>query len=129
MSPRGNHVLIKVQDKEVKSLGGILLPESAQKRPTSGQVMELGDGKTGLDKEVDFQVKPGDEVRRSARDSRRWPAATRAMRPTDSERTSRAGMIANACVATAVRAPCVPHRWGPVQAMALVIDYSAKSSV
>lgn len=62
VSPRGDHVLIKVQDKETKSLGGILLPESAQKRPTSGQVMELGDGKTGLDKEVSFQVQQGEEV-------------------------------------------------------------------
>ena len=66
MSPRGDHVLIKVQDKETKSLGGILLPESAQKRPTSGQVMQLGDGKTGLDKEVSFQVEAGNEVRRNA---------------------------------------------------------------
>jgi co-chaperonin GroES (HSP10) len=61
--PRGQNVYVKVQDAEEKTLGGILLPESAQQRPTSGQVISVGDGALGNGKQMDFTVKPGDEVR------------------------------------------------------------------
>jgi co-chaperonin GroES (HSP10) len=55
-------VYVKVQDAEEKTLGGVLLPESAQQRPTSGQVISVGDGALGNGKRMDFTVKPGDEV-------------------------------------------------------------------
>jgi predicted methyltransferase MtxX (methanogen marker protein 4) len=56
-------VYVKVQDAEEKTLGGVLLPESAQQRPTSGQVVSVGDGSLGNGKQMDFTVKAGDEVR------------------------------------------------------------------
>jgi chaperonin GroES len=34
--PKGDRVLVKVAQQEEKTKGGILLPISAQKRPTSG---------------------------------------------------------------------------------------------
>eukprot|EP00775_Hariotina_reticulata_P003861 gene3861-4118_t len=36
IEPKGDRVLVKVADQEEKTRGGILLPASAQKRPTSG---------------------------------------------------------------------------------------------
>lgn len=43
-------------------MGGVLLPGSAQQRPTSGQVVSLGDGRTPSGKTTEFTVSPGDEV-------------------------------------------------------------------
>lgn len=36
VEPKGDRVLVKVAEQEEKTRGGILLPVSAQKRPTSG---------------------------------------------------------------------------------------------
>lgn len=36
VEPKGDRVLVKVGEQEEKTRGGILLPVSAQKRPTSG---------------------------------------------------------------------------------------------
>jgi co-chaperonin GroES (HSP10) len=65
VSPRGEHVYVKVQEAEEKTLGGVLLPGSAQQRPTSGRVVSVGDGKLPQGKSMEFTVKAGDEVRRS----------------------------------------------------------------
>jgi chaperonin GroES len=60
----GDRLLVKVQDAETQTTGGILLPESSQQRPTSGSVVALGDGKRpGDNKHIDFTVKVGEEVR------------------------------------------------------------------
>ena len=37
VTPKGDLVLCKVADAEDKTTGGVLLPESAQKKPTSGK--------------------------------------------------------------------------------------------
>jgi chaperonin GroES len=44
VTPRGRKLLAKVAELEEKTTGGILLPTSSQKRPTSGDVVTLGDG-------------------------------------------------------------------------------------
>lgn len=36
-------MLVKVDDSEATSTGGILLPVSAQRKPTQGEVHSLGD--------------------------------------------------------------------------------------
>mmetsp|Transcript_25286 Transcript_25286/g.54952 ORF Transcript_25286/g.54952 Transcript_25286/m.54952 type:complete len:242 (+) Transcript_25286:107-832(+) len=59
--PRGDRVLVKVAQEEVKTRGGILLPPSAVKKPTSGDVIELGDGRVG-DEVRAFHLKKGDTV-------------------------------------------------------------------
>ena len=41
----GDRVLVKVDVSEEKSLGGILLPSSAQKKPTQGHVEKAGTAK------------------------------------------------------------------------------------
>lgn len=42
VTPRGRAVLAKVGELEEKTTGGILLPTSSQKRPTSGDVVAVG---------------------------------------------------------------------------------------
>ena len=46
VSPVGNRVFVKVDMSEPVSTGGILLPTSAQKKPTQGEVVSLGDAKS-----------------------------------------------------------------------------------
>ncbi len=45
LAPVGERVLVKVDVSEEKSVGGILLPSSAQKKPTQGQVEKAGTAK------------------------------------------------------------------------------------
>jgi co-chaperonin GroES (HSP10) len=59
--PKGDLVLAKVAEAEEKTTGGILLPGSAQTRPTSGEVVALGDGQVGT-KQHAFTLKGGETV-------------------------------------------------------------------
>ena len=45
VSPVGDRVLVKAEEAEAKTVGGILLPSSAQKRPTQGTVSAAGSAK------------------------------------------------------------------------------------
>ncbi|GBF92721.1 hypothetical protein Rsub_05090 [Raphidocelis subcapitata] len=60
--PKGDRVLVKVAAQEEKTRGGILLPVSAQKRPTSGDVVSLGDGRLGDGTVKPFTLKEGQTV-------------------------------------------------------------------
>ncbi|MDB5099243.1 MAG: groS [Cyanobacteria bacterium RYN_339] len=60
--PLGDRVVVKIV-KEEKSSGGILLPDTAQEKPQTGEVIAVGPGKTldnGTRQEVD--VKVGEKV-------------------------------------------------------------------
>lgn len=61
VEPKGDRVFVKVANQEEKTRGGILLPTSAQKRPTSGNVVALGDGRVDHDVRQ-FYLKEGDTV-------------------------------------------------------------------
>jgi len=61
VTPKGDLVLAKVAEMEDKTTGGIVLPTSAQKRPTSGDVVALGDGQVGT-KQHEFTLKVGETV-------------------------------------------------------------------
>jgi chaperonin GroES len=43
--PLGDKVVVKLVEAEEKSAGGILLPDSAKKRPTEGTVVAVGTGR------------------------------------------------------------------------------------
>ncbi len=61
--PVGNHVVIKRMEGEKKTAGGIVLPDSAQEKPSQGRVLSVGDGrrlKNG--NRVGSQVREGDRV-------------------------------------------------------------------
>ena len=61
--PLNDKMLIERVEADEKTIGGILLPDTAKEKPKSGKVLELGEGKV-LDsgKRLAFQVKKGDKV-------------------------------------------------------------------
>ncbi|MBX3115383.1 MAG: co-chaperone GroES [Fimbriimonadaceae bacterium] len=61
--PLGDKVVVKVLDAEEKTAGGIILPDSAKKKPTEGEVIAVGEGRV-LDngKRNSLTVKVGDRV-------------------------------------------------------------------
>jgi chaperonin GroES len=56
VSPLGDRVLIKVQEGDSKSAGGIIIPQTAQEKTQTGVVISIG-----TDTEV-IKVKVGDKV-------------------------------------------------------------------
>lgn len=45
VAPVGDRVFVKIDKEEEKTTTGILLPTSAQKKPTQGQVVQAGEAK------------------------------------------------------------------------------------
>lgn len=63
LKPLADHVLVKVEEEETKTMGGILLPDTAQKKSQKGVVVAVGSGKmTEEGKRLPLEVKEGDEV-------------------------------------------------------------------
>ena len=63
LKPLGGRVLVKPSAGEQKSSGGIILPDSAQKRPQEGKVIAVGEGKLSDAGELlPVPVKVGDVV-------------------------------------------------------------------
>ena len=63
LKPLADRVLVKVDEEETKTKGGILIPDTAQKKSQKGTVMAIGSGKA-LDNgtRLPFEVKVGDHV-------------------------------------------------------------------
>ena len=63
IKPLGDKVVVKVVEAEAKTAGGIILPDSAQKKPTEGEIVAVGSGRV-LDngKRNTLTVKVGDKV-------------------------------------------------------------------
>ena len=63
LKPLADRVLGKVEEEETKTMGGILLPDTAQKKSQKGVVVAVGSGKmTEEGKRLPLEVKEGDEV-------------------------------------------------------------------
>jgi len=63
LKPIGDRVIVRRHASEEKSLGGIILPDAAKKKPQKGTVLAVGPGKTQKDgKRRAPQIKEGDEV-------------------------------------------------------------------
>jgi chaperonin GroES len=61
--PLGDRVIVKPQEPEQKTKSGIVLPDSAQEKPQSGEVIEVGPGRINDDgKAIPLSVKKGDIV-------------------------------------------------------------------
>jgi chaperonin GroES len=63
IKPLHDRIIVKAADKEEKSAGGILLPDSAQEKPQRGEVLAVGPGKmldSGVNAPIDISV--GDHV-------------------------------------------------------------------
>lgn len=64
IQPLGNRILIKPQEIQEKTLGGLVIPPNAsdEKKPSFGKVLKLGKGKDKDGKVLKFDVKIGDMV-------------------------------------------------------------------
>ena len=63
LKPLADRVLVKVEEEETKTMGGILLPDTAQKKSQKCVVVAVGSGKmTEEGKRLPLEVKEGDEV-------------------------------------------------------------------
>jgi chaperonin GroES len=63
VQPLGDRILVKPVDSEEKTRGGIILPDTAQEKPSKGKVVAVGKGKLLDDGKVkELEVKTGDMV-------------------------------------------------------------------
>lgn len=63
IKPLRDKVLIKVEEEEEKTAGGIYLPDTAKEKPQRGIVVAVGDGRmTDEGKLIPISVKVGDRV-------------------------------------------------------------------
>lgn len=61
--PLHDRVVVKRLEEEVKTAGGIIIPDSAAEKPQQGKVLAVGPGGRGDDNElVPLDVKVGDKV-------------------------------------------------------------------
>ena len=61
--PLHDRVIVKRLEEERKSAGGIVIPDTAAEKPSQGEVVSVGPGKTGDDgKVIAMGVKKGDRV-------------------------------------------------------------------
>jgi chaperonin GroES len=63
LKPLGDRVVVKALEAEQTSRGGIVLPDTAQERPQTGEVLAVGPGKTLDNGSVAaMEIKIGDKV-------------------------------------------------------------------
>ena len=61
--PLHDRVLIRRVEQEMKTMGGIIIPDTAQEKPMEGEVIAVGPGARGEDGKVHpLDVKDGDRV-------------------------------------------------------------------
>ena len=56
IKPLGDRVLVKIKEAEEKTMGGILLPSTAQSKPQGGEVVAVGEGRTIGKNKIDIDV-------------------------------------------------------------------------
>jgi chaperonin GroES len=63
LKPLGDHVVVRPKEQEEVTNGGILLPDTARKRPFEGEVIAVGSGRVLKDgTRAPLSVKVGDIV-------------------------------------------------------------------
>ncbi|MEX0297950.1 MAG: co-chaperone GroES [Kordiimonas sp.] len=63
LRPLHDRVLVKRLESEAKTAGGIILPDTAQEKPSEGEVVAVGNGaKTDNGDVVALDVKAGDKI-------------------------------------------------------------------
>jgi len=63
VKPLGDRVFVKISESEEKTVGGILLPDTAKEKPQVGEIIAIGPGKRSEDgarQVIDIAV--GDQV-------------------------------------------------------------------
>lgn len=63
LQPLHDRVVVRALEGETRTSGGIVIPDNAQEKPTRGEVLAIGAGRTTQDgKTVAMTVKVGDTV-------------------------------------------------------------------
>ena len=63
IQPLGDRVLVKPLEKEEKTKGGIVLPDTAKEKPQEGKVVAVGSGRVLENgKTLPLEVKKGDKI-------------------------------------------------------------------
>lgn len=63
LKPLNDRVLVKRLESEEKTSGGLYIPDTAKEKPSKGEIVAVGPGKTADDgKVIAMQVKAGDMV-------------------------------------------------------------------
>lgn len=63
LKPLGDHIIIELVEKEEKTTGGIVLPDSAKEKPQEGKVVAVGSGRlTDNGERVALEVSEGNSV-------------------------------------------------------------------
>ncbi len=62
LKPLHNYVLLERLTEENKTAGGIIIPDSAQEKPSRGRVIAVGDGAFDGGARIPMTVKVGDTV-------------------------------------------------------------------
>lgn len=62
IKPLGDRIVIKVLEKEEKTKGGIVLPDTAKEKPQKGEVLAVGSGEIIDGKKVPLEVGVGDKI-------------------------------------------------------------------
>ena len=62
IKPLGDRLVIKALEKEEKTKGVIVLPDTAKEKPQKGEVMAVGSGEIIDGKKVPLEVKVGDTI-------------------------------------------------------------------
>ncbi|XP_031499396.1 20 kDa chaperonin, chloroplastic-like [Nymphaea colorata] len=62
VKPLGDRVLVKIKAVEEKTVGGILLPSTAQTKPQGGEVVAVGEGRTVGKNKIEVGIQAGAQV-------------------------------------------------------------------
>ena len=63
VTPLGDRILVKRIEAEEKTVGGIVLPDSAKEKPKEGKVISVGSGRVLDDgSRSEMQLKAGDRI-------------------------------------------------------------------
>lgn len=63
IKPLNDRLLVKRTDEEAKTVGGIIIPDTAKEKPMEGLVIAAGPGKLGDDgKRTPMDVQKGDRI-------------------------------------------------------------------
>lgn len=62
LTPLADRVVVRPQDAEEVTSGGLIIPDTAKEKPQKGTVVAVGPGKVENGTKVDMTVKEGDTV-------------------------------------------------------------------
>lgn len=63
IKPLGERIVVKLVEREEKTKGGIVLPDTAKEKPQVGEVLAVGTGRTLENgQRIPLEVKTGDRV-------------------------------------------------------------------